>query len=315
MELDQTPSESRTEKTLKPAPIIVLAGATGDLGHRIAGYLVQSGATVRALVRMGSSKTAIESLQKKGVLITEVDYDNKAQLVTACSGSSCVVSALSGLRKVIVDVQTNLLHAAIAAGVPRFIPSDYCIDYTKLANGSNRNLDLRREFNNHIDKAPIRATSILNGMFSDLLTGKAPIILFGIKRVVYWGDATQPLDFTTIDNTAAYTAQAALDDTTPRYLRIAGEVVNAIGLKERASEVSGKAFRLLRAGMLDRLKTMITITRTLFPKKREVFPPWQGMQYMYDMFTGLPKLNPLDNDRYRGIRWTSVKEVIAARAR
>jgi hypothetical protein len=150
-------------------------------------------------------------------------------------------------------------------------------------------------------------------MFSDLLTGQAPVILFGIKRVVYWGDATQLLDFTTIDNTAAYTAQAALDDTTPRYLRIAGEVVNAIGLKERASEVTGKAFRLLRAGNLDRLKTMITITRTLFPKKREVFPPWQGMQYMHDMFTGLPKLNPLDNDRYPGIRWTSVKEVIAAR--
>lgn len=289
---------------------ILLAGATGDLGQRIAVHLIYAGATVRALVRAGSPQTAIAALQKMGVHIIDVDFNNKAQLVAACSGCSCVVSALSGLRDVIVDVQTDLLQAAIEAGVPRFIPSDYCIDYTKLPYGSNRNLDLRREFNERLNRSPIRATSVLNGMFTDLLTGQAPVILFGLKRIVYWGDAAQLLDFTTTDNTAAYTAQAALDAATPRYLRIAGEVVSAKDLRQVASEVSGKAFRLLRAGTLRSLKTMITVTRALFPKRKDVFPPWQGMQYMHNMFTGLPKLKPLDNDRYPGIRWASVKEVL-----
>jgi hypothetical protein len=35
------------------------------------------------------------------------------------------------------------------------------------------------------------------------------------------------------------------------------------------------------------------------------------MQYMHNMYTGLPKLQPLDNDRYPAMRWTSVKEVLA----
>jgi nucleoside-diphosphate-sugar epimerase len=292
---------------------ILLAGATGDLGQRIATHLLHAGATVKALVRAGSSQAAITALEKMGALIIEVDFDNKAQLVAACSVCSCVVSAMSGLRDVIIDIQTALLQSAMEAGVPRFIPSDYCIDYTKLPYGSNRNLDLRREFSERLNSSPIRSTSVLNGMFTDLLTGQAPVILFGLKRIVYWGDDAQLLDFTTIDNTAAYTAHAALDDTTPRYLRIAGEVIDANGLKKTASEVTGKVFRLLRAGRLDRLKTIIKITRSLFPQKREVFPPWQGMQYMHNMFTGLPKLNPLENDRYPGIRWTSVKEVIAMR--
>ncbi len=147
-------------------------------------------------------------------------------------------------------------------------------------------------------------------MFTDLLTGQAPVILFGLKRVVYWGDAEQLLDFTTIENTAEYTARAALDDTTPRYLRIAGEVINVGGLRKAASEATGKEFHLLRAGGLGGLQTMIKITRALLPKKKEVFPPWQGMQYLHNMFTGLPKLAPLDNDRYPDIHWKSIKEVL-----
>jgi uncharacterized protein YbjT (DUF2867 family) len=289
---------------------IILAGATGDLGYRIASHLINSGATVKALVRRDSNNHSVSMLQKQGVLLAEVDFNNQSQLVKACEGGACLVSALNGLEDVMVGVQTQLLQAASNAGVQRFIPSDYCIDYTKLSYGSNRNLDLRRQLSEYIDKTSIAATSILNGMFTDLLTGQAPVILSGIKRVVYWGNSQQLMDFTTIENTAEYTARAALDDSTPRFLRIAGDVMNANGLKKAASEATGKQYHLLRAGGLNRLQTMIKITRTLLPKKKEVFPPWQGMQYLHNMSTGLPKLEPLDNHRYTGIHWTTVQEVL-----
>lgn len=290
---------------------IILAGATGDLGYCIATYLLQHKATVKALLRKGSNGSKLVPLQQKGLQILEVDYNNATELAAACTGGTCVVSALNGLEDVIIGVQSKLLQAAIDAGVPRFIPSDYCIDYTKLPEGSNRNLDLRRRFNHHIDGQPIKATSIFNGMFTDLLTGQAPVVLSGIKRILYWGSADQQLDFTTIDNTAEYTALAALDDAAPRYLRIAGDVQNAHGLREAATNALGKPFQLLRPGGLGALQTMIKITRKLFPQPKEIFPPWQGMQYMHNMFTGLPKLQPLDNNRYPGIQWTSVQEVLA----
>lgn len=290
--------------------MIILAGGTGDLGGRIGQELLERGAQVKALVRAKSANAKIEALRKQEAEIVEVDFNNSDELTEACAGGTCLVSALSGLKEVIVDVQTSLLNAAVAAGVPRFIPSDYSIDFTKLPPGSNRNLDLRREFRYRLDKAPIAATSIFNGMFMDLLTGQAPMILFGIKRVVYWGDANQPMDFTTIANTAAYTAAAALAPSTPRDLHIAGDVLTARGLKEAASEATGKQFHLLRAGGLGRLDTIIKITRTLFPQKDEVFPPWQGMQYMRNMFSGRPKLVGLDNGRYSGIQWTTVQELL-----
>ncbi|GAB2789603.1 hypothetical protein GCM10027275_38220 [Rhabdobacter roseus] len=303
--------ENQKNSAASEKKLIVLAGATGDLGLRIAKYLRQRGAHVRALVRRGSTSPEVASLRAQGASLVEVDYTSLAELTQACAGASCVVSALSGLREVIVEAQTRLLQAAVEAGVPRFIPSDYCIDFTKLPYGSNRNLDLRREFSERLDQAPIQATSILNGMFSDLLTGQAPVVLSGLKRVVYWGDADQPLDFTTTDNTAEYTAAAALDASTPRYLRIAGDVLSSHGLKRAASEASGEKFRLFRAGGLGTLAFMIKVTRALSPNNDEVFPPWQGMQYLHNMLSGLPKLQPLDNDRYEHLRWTSVREVLA----
>ncbi len=292
---------------------IILAGATGDLGGRIAHALRERGARVKALVRPGSAGPPIAALQGRGVETVEVDFGNARALAGACEGGTCLVSALSGLREVIVDAQTALLEAALAAGISRFIPSDYAIDFTKLPPGTNRNLDLRREFAERLDRAPLAATSVLCGMFTDLLIGPAPVVLFPLRRVVYWCDADQPLDFTTIDNAAAFTAAAALDPATPRYLRIAGEAISARGLARVAQEATGKEFGLLRAGGLGRLNTLIKVTRTLAPARREVFPAWQGMQYLRDMFSGLPKLVPLDNDRYPGIRWTPVREVLARR--
>ena len=300
----------KQDQEKKDAPIIVVAGATGKLGQRIAWHLLQRGASVRALVRRGTASPELALLQQTGAEIAAVDYHDPAELRAACAGAVCTVSALSGLADVIVTLQKKLLDATVAAGIPRFLPSDYCIDYTKLPAGSNRNLDLRREFAILLDAAPVQATSILNGMFTDLLTGQAPVILFGLKRIVYWGNEHQPLDFTTMEDTAAFTAAAAMDPATPRYLRIAGDVCTANDLKNKAAQATGRQFRLMRVGGLKALGRMIKITRTLLPKKKEVFPPWQGMQYLHNMFSGLAKLHPLDNSRYSGMHWHTVEDVI-----
>jgi nucleoside-diphosphate-sugar epimerase len=295
------------------AGTIVVAGATGNLGGRIVKALVERGAGVRALARHGTAGDKLDRLQELGVIaIASVDWTSASQLTLACSGASCVVSALAGLRDVIVEAQTVLLDAAIKAGVPRFIPSDYSIDFTKFPPGENRNLDLRREFHQRLDKTSISATTIFNGAFADMLTGLMPLILFKRKRVLYWGDADQRMDFTTMEDAAAFTASAALDLSTPRFLRIAGDQLSARELAAVVSEVTGKDFRLFRAGGLGMLSALIKVARTVAPGEKQLYPAWQGMQYMRNMFDGRARLEPLDNDRYRGIRWTTVRDVLSA---
>lgn len=67
-----------------------------------------------------------------------------AELVTACKDATCVVLGLTGLKEFIVETQSLLPHAAVAAGVPRFIPSDYSAGFTQVPKGENRNFDLRK---------------------------------------------------------------------------------------------------------------------------------------------------------------------------
>jgi hypothetical protein len=199
---------------------------------------------------------------------------------------------------------------AVAAGVPRFIPSDYSLDYTRTRQGDNRNMDLRRAFMEWVDRASIRATSILNGAFADLLTGDAPIVLPRVRQVLYWGNADQPFDFTTKDDVAGYAALAALDADAPRFLRIAGDVVSPRGLATIAIRLSGRRFGLLRAGGLGRLGAIIRVVRTLTRRSDAPFPVWQGMQYLRDMSSGRGKLLSLDNARYGALAWTSAEDVL-----
>jgi len=161
--------------------------------------------------------------------------------------------------------------------VPRFIPSDYSEDFTKTTPGDNRNLDLRREFMGRADRASIGVTSILNGAFMDLLGAEMPIIQPRIRRVLYWVSLEQKLDFTTKDDVAAYTAAAALDDSTPRFLRIAGDSLSARDLARVMSDVTGKRYQTLNAGGLGVLSLMIGLAQRLAPQPGDPFPAWQGM--------------------------------------
>jgi hypothetical protein len=263
-------------------------------------------------VRQSTSRDKLEQLQGLGVTIARFDPRNVSEVTPACLGASCVVSALQGLRDVIVDAQSLLLDAAIQARVPRFIPSDYSIDFTKFPPGENRNLDLRREFHKRLDTASISVTTIFNGAFANLLTGQMPLILFKRNRVLYWGDPDQRMDFTTIDDTAAFTASAALDPLTPRFLRIAGDQLSARELTSVVSEVTGKKFRLFRAGGLGMLGALIKVAQVITPGETDLYPAWQGMQYMRNMFDGRAVLEPLDNERYPGIHWTIVRDVLSA---
>ena len=169
------------------------------------------------------------------------------------------------------------------------------------------------DFHKRLDKAAISATTIFNGAFADMLTGQMPLILFRLRRVLYWGNADQRMDFTTIDDTAAFTARAALDPSTPRFLRIAGDQLSARELAAVVSEVTGEKYRLLHPGGLGMLGMLIKVARLISPGEGKVFPAWQGMQYMRNMFDGRAKLEPLDNDRYPGMRWTTARDVLAAR--
>ncbi|WP_375450799.1 NmrA family NAD(P)-binding protein [uncultured Devosia sp.] len=289
---------------------IALAGATGNLGGRIAAALRRNDAQVWALVRPDTGEDKLERLSASGCTIVKVDLADPRQLQAALRGADVVISALQGLREVIVDTQTDLLEAAVAAGVRRFVPSDYAADFTRTADEPNRNFDMRREFAAIVDAAPIEPVSVLNGMFMDLLAYGMPLFDLKTHSVTYWGEPDQMFDLTTMDDTAMATALAALDPQAQRYVRVAGDQISPSGLAALGEQLTGTPFTLVRAGSIEDLGQAIATTRAADPGgETEQFPRWQQLQYTRNMMSGKAKLNPIDNARFPTITWTTVRDL------
>lgn len=284
--------------------LILVAGATGNLGEKICSALIDNKAKVRAIVREGSNQKKIAALKEMGVEVLKVDMNNQEDLVNAAKGVDCVVSALAGLHDVIVDTQKKILDAAITAGVPRFIPSDFSTDFTLMPAGENRNFDLRKEFQSYIDQTPIKATSVLNGCFAEVLRYNTPLYNVPEKTVAYYeGKEDWQIDFTTMDDTAAYTAKVALDENTPRHLRIASFRVSPNDI------VKLSGFKLVQRGTMESFSAYNKAQRAANPEgENELYAKWQQSQYMYSMF--LVHHPKLDNNRYPELSWSPVEKSI-----
>ena len=285
--------------------VILVAGATGNLGNRISRELIKRGAEVRAIVRTSTDAEKIDLLKKMGVKVFEIDMDSVEEIATASKGVDCVVSALAGLGDVIIDLQKRILDAAIQAGVPKFIPSDFSSDYNDLVPGENRNFDLRRDFKTYLDSTPIKATSIFNGCFADILMYNTPILNLKEKSISYWGDkADWKLDFTTMDDTAAFTAEATLDDNAPRDLQIASFQISPNMILADVKEASGQDFKIHQISSIESFAALIKKQRDANTAgENNLYADFQQSQYMYSMFT--TQHTKLANYHYKGLTWTS----------
>jgi nucleoside-diphosphate-sugar epimerase len=127
---------------------VLVAGATGNLGFKTTLALLESKKfkEVRALVRPSTlqgdqKKDKIEQLKTKGAIIKEGDADDVNSLIAAFQGVDAVISTASPNDFVvshsmihvmshskIQKAQLNLLEASKAAGVKRFIPSEFSQD-------------------------------------------------------------------------------------------------------------------------------------------------------------------------------------------
>ena len=100
---------------------VALIGAAGGLGPTVLNKVVASGVfTVTVLRREGSKST-----YPAGITVVDVDFESPDALKAALAGQDAVISLVGvpGLA-----AQTQVIDAAIAAGVKRFIPSDFGSD-------------------------------------------------------------------------------------------------------------------------------------------------------------------------------------------
>ncbi|MCJ1422116.1 hypothetical protein MMC32_008492, partial [Xylographa parallela] len=99
---------------------VAVAGATGNIGLATINALHAAGFTVTALSR-GGSTAGIPA----GIRVATVDYTSVESLTEALKGQDAVVSCVGAFG---LAAQPNIVEAASAVGVKRFIPAEFGAD-------------------------------------------------------------------------------------------------------------------------------------------------------------------------------------------
>lgn len=105
----------------------LVTGGTGLLGSHIVEQLRKRGRPVRALVRPGADTAWLKA---QGVELVEGDLSDPPSIARACQGIQCIYHAAARVGdwgpwedfvRITIDGSRNLIDAAEAAAVPRFI--------------------------------------------------------------------------------------------------------------------------------------------------------------------------------------------------
>ena len=241
----------------------------------------------------------------------EGDLADPASLDRATRGVDVIVSAVQGGPEIIIDGQVALAEAGKRNGVRRMLPSDYALDLFKATPGEHPMFDMRATADARIAEVGLEQVNVLQGAFMDmLLPGKGAIDL-DKGTVGFFGDGHQPIEVTSVEDTARVVARVALDRGVPAgKFAVAGDRLSFRQAREVVAARTGKEIKPVSFGSEADLRKAMAAAD---PYKRVM------LAYLLYMTNGQTALADLQNDRYPDVRFQSfadfVAESIAAPAR
>ena len=233
--------------------MILLVGATGDLGGRVARLLRESGQDVRCLVRPTTDDSPLRAI---GAQIVRGDLTEPATLAPACEGVETVIATATAITRrfagtssaTIRDVDEvgmgHFVDAAEAAGVQRFVYLSFPIAGT----GPRTPLEQAKlAIERRLADSPMRAVVVRSDGLQevqlsraarfDLAAGKATVIGKGDnrRRLVSSGDI------------AALLAAVALEPAPPAQIDVGGpEPLTTNEIIGLAGELSHRPMKVQR---------------------------------------------------------------------
>jgi uncharacterized protein YbjT (DUF2867 family) len=297
---------------------VLLAGATGMLGARIADHLLEAqDVALRLLVRPAAladpgKRSGLDPLVERGATVVEGDVTDPASLGRGIDGVDIVVSALQGGREIVVDGQIALARAAASNGVRRILPSDFALDLFKASPGEHPAFDLRREADEEIASLGMEHLHVLNGAFLDMLATSVGIVEFDDEAGVasFWGTGEERFDATTVDDTARYAARVAVDASVPSgKFAVAGQRPSFGDIVSAVERGTGRRYERRSRGMTDDLRAWIADQREASETTAAMYDTYQ----LY-MLTGQTALDDLQNDRYPDIEPVTLEQLPAEKA-
>lgn len=237
--------------------MILVVGATGDLGSRIVRRLVDEGQQVRCLVRPRSDGSP---LADAGVELVEGDLRDAASLRAACAGAKTLVASATAIGRRLagekdtsirsVDGQgmTDLVDAAEAAGVERFV----YVSYAGVELGLGMPLEQAKlATERRLTASSMRTVFVRPDAFQEIHLGPVGRFDMAAGKVAVFGKGDVPNRWVATDDVASLVAAVALEPDPPAIVEFGGpEALSRNDAVALAEQETGRPFKVQRAPLL-----------------------------------------------------------------
>lgn len=204
---------------------LFIIGGTGWVGTQITKALLEKKVfNVKVLIRPDSlekKKDLLDSFKAAGATLVEGNTSSTASLTEAFKGSDTVISVLGG-DGLYSGEQANILEAAKAAGVRRFIPSEFGFE---LEDENDFVLGGKIKLRHALINSGLEYTLIFTSGFYEFLL--SPATGFDVKsgKINIGGDGNHPFSTTHTSDIAKYVPEILLDPTSKnRRIHIFGAI-------------------------------------------------------------------------------------------
>ncbi|KAI0381212.1 NAD(P)-binding protein [Hypomontagnella monticulosa] len=300
--------------------LVLVTGATGNVGRFVVDGLLARDHQVRILARNPSSKLSPEILSRLEGVVQSTGYDDIASLDRGCAGVDAIINGYSGQPELTLEGQLLLLRAAERAGVTRFVAACWSYDWTTLQLGQHESYDPFIALQNHVElTSAIRPIYILSGVFAEVFFSVPGRVDFSprnhgcwdpeAKRLEIWGTGDEPWHWTTERDAAEFAVEILQRDDAAEggFWRLCSGVNTLKEIASTYETVRGIKVDVEIMGTVGELRERAMQARR--EGSRRNF--WAYIGWFYQLFTvdGTWSLRSLDNDKL-GMRTTTLEEFL-----
>ncbi|KAI4871162.1 nmrA-like family protein [Hypoxylon rubiginosum] len=290
-----------------------IAGITGKFARELTAALFQyPEITVKGYCRDPSKVP--QSFASKVELVKGDAFDTSA-IRSFAAGCDVVVCCYLGDPKLMTDGQKLLIDACAAEGVPRYVSSDWSLDYSKLELGQLFPKDPMIRVKAYLDaQDKVKGVHVLVGGFMDVMLSP----MFGTwddasTTFKYWGTGDEIWECTAYQNAAEYTAAVCADKNAVGIQKFVGQRTPFREIAKSFEKVYGVQPKLECQGSLDELFARMHKLRRDNPQN---YFSYIFLFFNYYMTNGQTLLGPeLDNHKYPQVKPTTWEDFFRATPR
>ncbi|KAJ3544622.1 hypothetical protein NM208_g2954 [Fusarium decemcellulare] len=291
-----------------------IAGITGKFGRLLASKLLQnSNINLRGYAR-DPTKVIPSIAESPRVQLFKGEAFDDASIKPFVTGTDVIICAYLGGDDLMIDGQKKLIDACDEVGVPRYVASDWGLDYTKLKLGELFPKDPMIHVKAYLEtKKNTKGVHILIGGFMD------PVLspFFNIwdpqsQTLRYWGEGDEPFEDTSYENAAEFTAAVVADESAYGIKKYLGDRKSINEIAATFQKVYGIEPKLERLGCLEDLKTKMHALREQNPADIYTYMP---LFFMYYWINGQTFVGPeTDNEQYKEVKPETWEDFMAKRS-